>query len=278
MSPHFFLTDNDEYHTLWNTGRYSRADCRTLRPGTHSFDRRNRNLRSVAPRPENNRTPAVAGSLQRLDASRGCDRCSHHLRVRNLRCGRHDMLRGSSGKNLHTLRRSGRRRAGSGVIPAARCHLHASQPDQPLKRRIPEKTKGILFSNFFRHEFAPTFSAFAKNPLERISTTGCHLATGLAHESKYTPLRFGFISSFRTAVALGSAQIYLALPQTCTIFAAWTQRKDIFTSIPETAKARRRPRSDWPCELCAPAKAFTSDSSSSRCDTTKRKSGNSSTK
>ena len=29
MSPHFFLTDNDEYHTLWNTGRYSRADCRT---------------------------------------------------------------------------------------------------------------------------------------------------------------------------------------------------------------------------------------------------------
>lgn len=76
MSPHFFLTDNDEYHTLWNTGRYSRADCRTLRPGTHSFDRRNRNLRSVAPRPENNRTPAVAGSLQRLDASRGCDRCS----------------------------------------------------------------------------------------------------------------------------------------------------------------------------------------------------------
>ena len=124
MSPHFFLTDNDEYHTLWNTGRYSRADCRTLRPGTHSFDRRNRNLRSVAPRPENNRTPAVAGSLQRLDASRGCDRCSHHLRVRNLRCGRHDMLRGSSGKNLHTLRRSGRRRAGSGVIPAARCHLH----------------------------------------------------------------------------------------------------------------------------------------------------------
>ena len=132
MSPHFFLTDNDEYHTLWNTGRYSRADCRTLRPGTHSFDRRNRNLRSVAPRPENNRTPAVAGSLQRLDASRGCDRCSHHLRVRNLRCGRHDMLRGSSGKNLHTLRRSGRRRAGSGVIPAARCHLHASQPDQPL--------------------------------------------------------------------------------------------------------------------------------------------------
>ena len=156
MSPHFFLT--------------SRADCRTLRPGTHSFDRRNRNLRSVAPRPENNRTPAVAGSLQRLDASRGCDRCSHHLRVRNLRCGRHDMLRGSSGKNLHTLRRSGRRRAGSGVIPAARCHLHASQPDQPLKRRIPEKTKGILFSNFFRHEFAPTFSAFAKNPLERIFT------------------------------------------------------------------------------------------------------------
>ena len=133
---------------------------------------------------------AVAGSLQRPDASRGCDRCSHHLRVRNLRCGRHDMLRGSSGKNLHTLRRSGRRRAGSGVIPAARCHLHASQPNQPLKRRIPEKTKGILFSNFFRHEFAPTFSAFAKNPLERISTTGCHLATGLAHESKYTPLRF----------------------------------------------------------------------------------------
>lgn len=121
MSPHFFLTDNDEYHTLWNTGRYSRADCRTLRPGTHSFDRRNRNLRSVAPRPENNRTPAVAGSLQRLDASRGCDRCSHHLRVRNLRCGRHDMLRGSSGKNLHTLRRSGRRRAGSGCsMPSSR--------------------------------------------------------------------------------------------------------------------------------------------------------------
>lgn len=80
MSPHFFLTDNDEYHTLWNTGRYSRADCRTLRPGTHSFDRRNRNLRSVAPRPENNRTPAVAGSLQRLDASRGCDRCSPAVR------------------------------------------------------------------------------------------------------------------------------------------------------------------------------------------------------
>ena len=26
MSPHFFLTDNDEYHTLWNTGRYSRAE------------------------------------------------------------------------------------------------------------------------------------------------------------------------------------------------------------------------------------------------------------
>lgn len=103
MSPHFFLTDNDEYHTLWNTGRYSRADCRTLRPGTHSFDRRNRSLRSVAPRPENNRTPAVAGSLQRLDASRGCDRCSHHLRVRNLRCGRHDMLRGSSGeKSSHS--------------------------------------------------------------------------------------------------------------------------------------------------------------------------------
>ena len=105
MSPHFFLTDNDEYHTLWNTGRYSRADCRTLRPGTHSFDRRNRNLRSVAPRPENNRTPAVAGSLQRLDASRGCDRCSHHLRVRNLRCGRHDMLRGSSGCSMPSSRK-----------------------------------------------------------------------------------------------------------------------------------------------------------------------------
>ena len=102
-------------------------------------------------------------ALYTLDASRGCDRCSHHLRVRNLRCGRHDMLRGSSGKNLHTLRRSGRRRAGSGVIPAARCHLHASQPDQPLKRRIPEKTKGILFSNFFRHEFAPTFPPLQKS-------------------------------------------------------------------------------------------------------------------
>lgn len=131
---------------------------------------------------------------------------------------------------------------------------------------------------FFPARICSDLFRLCKNPLERISTTGCHLATGLAHESKYTPLRFGFISSFRTAVALGSAQIYLALPQTCTIFAAWTQRKDIFTSIPETAKARRRPRSDWPCELCAPAKAFTSDSSSSRCDTTKRKSGNSSTK
>uniref|UniRef100_UPI003FD845CE hypothetical protein n=1 Tax=Alistipes putredinis TaxID=28117 RepID=UPI003FD845CE len=53
-----------------------------------------------------------------------------------------------------------------------------------------KKTQGVRFSKFFRHEFAPTFSAFAKNPLERISTTGCHLATGLAHESKYTPLRF----------------------------------------------------------------------------------------
>lgn len=55
---------------------------------------------------------------------------------------------------------------------------------------FPKKRKGFYFQIFFRHEFAPTFSAFAKNPLERISTTGCHLATGLAHESKYTPLRF----------------------------------------------------------------------------------------
>lgn len=121
----------------------------------------------------NNRTPAVAGSLQRLDASRGCDRCSHHLRVRNLRCGRHDMLRGSSGKNLHTLRRSGRRRAGSGVIPAARCHLHASQPDQPLKRRIPEKRKGFYFQIFsgtnLLRPFPPLQKSAGKNFHNRLS-------------------------------------------------------------------------------------------------------------
>ena len=44
-----------------------------------------------------------------------------------------------------------------------------------------KKTQGVRFSKFFRHEFAPTFSAFAKNPPERISHNRMSpRATGLA--------------------------------------------------------------------------------------------------
>lgn len=149
------------------------GDCRTLRPGTHSFDRRIGTCGALLPVPKitaPRQLLALYNALMRHeDAIDAVIICGSET------CGAAGTIcyGAPPGKIFTLCGDPGGEEPGSGVIPAARCHLHASQPDQPLKRRIPEKTKGILFSNFsgtnLLRPFPPLQKSAGKNFHNRLS-------------------------------------------------------------------------------------------------------------